>query len=68
MWPSSWVSGCPEALEGDSQRTQNLWVLTFSGTSQEIYKELRKDPEEKEGTSEEDLLREERHIHSYREV
>lgn len=57
MWPASWVSGCPEALEGESQRTQNSWVLTVSGRPQEIHKELRRDPEEKAGRSGVDLLR-----------
>lgn len=57
MWPASWVSGCPEALEGESQRTQNSWVLTASGRPQEIHKELRRDPEEKAGRSGADLLR-----------
>lgn len=45
MWPAGWVSGCPEALEGDNQRTQNLWVPTALGCPQEIYKELRRDIE-----------------------
>lgn len=46
MWPAGWVSGCPEALEGDNQRTKNLWVSTALRHPQEIYKELRGDIEE----------------------
>ena len=58
MWPAGWVSGRPEALEGGSQRNQSSWVPTASRHPWEIYKDLRRDPEEKEGRREEDLPRE----------
>lgn len=47
MWPAGCVSGCPEASEGDIQRTQNSWVPTASGCPQEMYKEAKRSPEEK---------------------
>lgn len=54
----SWVSGCREALEGGSQRSQNSWFHTASGHPWGIYKELRRDPEEKEGSLDKVLLKE----------